>query len=986
MKSKPQVYEHIRGFKGKKDFCYFYRSISPLLILRNCGCGIKETSLYSSKGKISSIQSGSRRRVNKYSSEGKFSNTSKLKYSKKNKGRNKVRIQENMRSVDKMDYFYGPYRKDLLSDSKELHMTFQESMKVEREANPHWQSIAECIIGKDKDSNDSFKKVLKGYTASKNISNTIQKMKRGQPNLNSSEISPLEKTILRIRRKIGKQEKNKQKNLKIKESRDKQKKSDTIFGSEIELNRFKIKPMLSPKKRAEKNPKNTVSCDRFGEDSFLHSSREGKSTFSRGIEESKAQLTQIFNFDPICEGSDDQEKEIDINDECVIKIPEQSESKSSAEEEQMNSLCSSSSQTSSGSETSSKVSVNEEFRRNMIKRGAIRVSEINKTNNYFPKKSRIQQQNTENRTLGMQQHLRALSGAKHMRKNTRVVSGYAADLIKLSPRKEKIPSVIDGKKIKSTLSPFFSHSKNSRGSLAVQNMFSFQKGSSICSTGKSKSNSNPRSQVKEKKSNFAKNSFTKPLSPNEERRPSHIEELQIEYEKSAKDIAKLRNRKSIVLNFIPINNEEEGTQEEQKCQNKDLKGMQGIQGDSIVKVKRTSKEESKGFEQNTAMDLLNVKIEENHTFGLGESYNEPQKSTRMDQKEELKIPTDSLNKRKATFLQIDQDYINNNLLLDRVRVKENIKRKEKKNLKTTLRPFSNRHFHPRILSPSRNNSKERNHSKEHDHSKEGTYSNPTSRIKVRSPIYCKRTRLEVLNRCKPACLIERLQMSSKQDTRDFKKSLKAACLRKKGKEVKIRNLKRRDRFKTIRVKQKPEGQKSPRKKMKCLSEFSPFPIHTPTSRFQSSVRRRNQLSSKCLNYLNQKEAYKPCKIPILQRKDLKNSKSPVNRPKKRPSELHNTITNTIRGVVSPDEESKISNVKEATSKRAQFRTKVLEFLNRNHYEKPINSEIERIETQEKVYPFLKRGRRGILNTEVLGTTKIPQKSRNIRKMSKFLSV
>lgn len=49
------------------------------------------------------------------------------------------------------------------------------------------------------------------------------------------------------------------------------------------------------------------------------------------------------------------------------------------------------------------------------------------------------------------------------------MAGYAADLINLKEKLANVPSVIDGKKIKSSLSPFFTQNKTKRSLFAILN-------------------------------------------------------------------------------------------------------------------------------------------------------------------------------------------------------------------------------------------------------------------------------------------------------------------------------------------------------------------------------------------------------------------------------------------------------------------------------------------------------------------------------------
>ncbi|CAI2386622.1 unnamed protein product [Moneuplotes crassus] len=301
-----------------------------------CQNNFNDSCLYSSKEKMSSVNDGSRKMFNKYSSEEKFSNFSKIKYSKKNRKKRNVKIIDEGNSVDKMDYFYGPYRKDFLSKSVSLHFSniffkflercksneFRKTdicilkiplLKKVKESNPHWQSIAECIFGKDKDSKESFTKVIKKYTSS---------VKRELPNEPDCVISPLESTILRIKKKIGKQEKRKVQTFMIKESYEETAKSYKFIGSKKNLKKIQNNPIFSSTvdKINKFFPANAASCGKRGDGEFFQMSKEEDSNISRADKDNKERLNKRFDFRPINEGRDDLEKEIVDNDEANLKL------------------------------------------------------------------------------------------------------------------------------------------------------------------------------------------------------------------------------------------------------------------------------------------------------------------------------------------------------------------------------------------------------------------------------------------------------------------------------------------------------------------------------------------------------------------------------------------------------------------------------------------------------------------------------------------
>ena len=72
---------------------------------------------------------------------GAFQNKFTNLKNKRVKSYNKLENEEKASIERKMDFFYGPYRNDLLKQH-DAHMRF------EQEKNPQWASIADGIIGK----------------------------------------------------------------------------------------------------------------------------------------------------------------------------------------------------------------------------------------------------------------------------------------------------------------------------------------------------------------------------------------------------------------------------------------------------------------------------------------------------------------------------------------------------------------------------------------------------------------------------------------------------------------------------------------------------------------------------------------------------------------------------------------------------------------------------------------------------------------------
>ena len=57
------------------------------------------------------------------------------------------------------------------------------------------------------------------------------------------------------------------------------------------------------------------------------------------------------------------------------------------------------------------------------------------------------------------QKLIANTKRRYTKRGSKLIKGYAANLINISPSPLNIPSVVDKRNIKSSLSPFFTHNK-----------------------------------------------------------------------------------------------------------------------------------------------------------------------------------------------------------------------------------------------------------------------------------------------------------------------------------------------------------------------------------------------------------------------------------------------------------------------------------------------------------------------------------------------
>ncbi|CAI2386623.1 unnamed protein product [Moneuplotes crassus] len=407
-----------------------------------------------------------------------------------------------------------------------------------------------------------------------------------------------------------------------------------------------------------------------------------------------------------------------------------------------------------------------------------------------------------------------------MRKNSKFMTGYAADLINLSHRKSKIPSVIDGKKIKSTLSPLFRQNKNSRRSFAAKNPFKFGRDrSSITSTVRSNSNSNFQSHSKGRaqKSSFAHKSLTKQIKASPTRRPSRVEELQMEYEKSNKEIAKLRHRNSIILNFIPIKQESSKEVPNQPTDSSvnNVERIQGVQGST---VSRTGNYDLSAKEET---DQIDSHIPKNDIFQIGQR--------KKILKEQI-LSTDKLKnkvnkrKRQGNILTINHENLRKNF---RKEINENTKTEDGHGTKTVKFNNKREKSNPIPLNNAKNCSKDWNKSRS------------VLKSRVKSPNCCKRKKFWNKDNLK-SC------MSDSKNSYDLdvgislnkRQEKKTSALRKRGKDIKIRSIKRRDKFKTIKLKQRTDTVNSPQNQLQRFTPFSPISLNSRIS----STRKRNPLS------------------------------------------------------------------------------------------------------------------------------------------------